>query len=89
MNKRLKKAKVQIKFHGTKKIKFTSYDFQLFVKAYAMKGDERFSHDREASNEQQSSWTYSQQAIDHIAEELIKAPDKCLDRLKSAVIKKK
>jgi hypothetical protein len=54
-----------------------------------MKGDERFSHDRKASNEQHSSWTYSQQAIDHIAGELIKAPDKCLDRLKTAVAKKK
>lgn len=89
VNKRLKKAKVHIKFRGSKKAKFTSHDFQLFVKAYSMKGDKRFSHDRKASNEQHSSWTYSQQAIDHIAGELIKAPDQCLDRLKAAVTKKK
>lgn len=88
VNKRLKKAKVQIQFRDSKKNKFTSHDFQLFIKAYAMKGDPRFSHDRKASNEVNPSWTYSQQAIKHIADELIKDPEKCLDRLKFAVSKK-
>ena len=88
VNKRLKKRKLHIKMHGETKKRFTMHDFQLFIKVYLMKENEKYAYDRKVSNEENSSWTYSLQAIDFIADRLTENPERCLDNLKTALAKK-
>lgn len=64
------------------------HDFQLFIKVYLMKENEKYAYDRKVSNEENSSWTYSLQAIDFIADRLTENPERCLDNLKTALAKK-
>lgn len=83
VNKRLKKKKAKISYRGEEKAKFNSHDLQIFLNVYQMKGNQKFSYDRKASNENHSSWIYSQRAVQFIADTLIKDPHHCLDKLKA------
>lgn len=87
VNKQLKRHHVVISFRGQEKKSFSTHDFQLFVKAYSMKGDDRFSYDRKTKHEATSSWLYSQRVVEFIVEELKKDPQCCIDKLKQKVTK--
>lgn len=82
VNNRLKKRKVDISYRGQYCTAFNQFHFKLFVTAYQLKGNDRYSYDRRVSNEVQSSWTYSQHTAEFIVEQLEKRPEHCLDGLK-------
>lgn len=82
VNARLRRRKVTFQYRQEQQNNFNMFHFNLFVKFFSMKGDDQFSHDRKASNEKNSSWTYSQRAVDFISDELEKNPETCIDALK-------
>lgn len=81
VNRQLKKKKVEIQFKQNER-DFNMHDFNLFVKVYEFKGNERYSWDRSTAGEQNASWTYSKQTVNLIVQELLKNPSGCLDNLK-------
>ncbi len=60
------------------------YHFQNFVKYYNLKCQEKFCFKHEATN----SYTYSQQAVDFIFNEIIKDPKNILQNIKNNIQKK-
>lgn len=86
VNEKLNRAKVRIKVGGVEKGSFTTTDFQLFIKLYDMKSDQRYSVNT-AMPYEQPRYSYSQQAIDDIFAVLSKDPDNSLDDIKAKVSK--
>jgi len=84
----LRNRGVVFKFNGQVKEKFTTHAFQLFVKCYEMKGDERYSYDRKTRGEKVNNWIYSEQAVEFIAQQVALDPENCLDRLKASKAKR-
>ena len=81
IDKLLKKRGVTFYFNGEVKEKFTGHSFQLFVKFYDMKGNDRFAYDRKTPGEKNHSWIYSEQTIVFISDKVEKNPHSCLDHL--------
>ena len=79
---RLRKSKTTIYFRGEEKL-FNRWHFNLFNKVFQFKEDDRYAHDRSTAGEPNSSWTYSQRAIEFIVAQLEKEPGTCIDVLQS------
>lgn len=78
---RLAKSKTTI-YHRGEKRKFNKYDFDLFIKVFDLRSDDRYAYDRSTAGEKTELWTYSQQAIELVVHYLRKDPQGCLDALK-------
>lgn len=63
---------------------FNMYMLGLFVSYYSMKGDQRYTYDGSLEDEN-PSYTYSQQAVDLIWEKIKEDPSGVIDRLRSSV----
>ena len=87
VNRSLEKDGIRLSVGGEPKAKFTSNDFQLFIKVYNMKHDERYAHNTSMDNEQ-ARYAYSQQAVDDILSIIRQDPSCVIDRLKSEVMKR-
>lgn len=87
VNQRIAKNRIVIKSNGQTKEKFTSHDWQLFLKFYGFKEDERYSYDRSLPKEKNKNYIYSEEAILLIIHALSQNPDNCLDNLKSQLKK--
>lgn len=78
---RLAKSKTTI-YHRGEKRKFNKYDFDLFIKVFNLRSDDRYAYDRSTAGEKTELWTYSHQAIELVVTHLQKDPKGCLDALK-------
>ena len=87
VNDRLSRSGVRLYLGGLEKPSFTTADFQMFVRAYSMKGDARYSTNTAMPGEQ-AWYSYSQQTIDDIVAVLKADPTRALDRIKSGIGKK-
>lgn len=85
INKRLKKDKITILYNG-KEAELNRYHFQNFTAYFGLKENERMCFTYQISTQPQ--YSYSQQAIDFIYDEIKKAPDTILDDLKQKLTKK-
>lgn len=79
-----KKGVILHKPDGTE-TRFNNYHFDLFVKCYEMKQDERYAYDRSSKSETTSSYVYSQQTVDFIVSEVSKDPEHIVEKLKSKI----
>ena len=84
VNGKLKGKGVKIKFKNEEVPRFNKYHFDLFVKGHHFKGDERFSHNRNGTDEQ-PYYVYSQRTVEFITERLLDDPEGYLDRLAKKV----
>lgn len=84
VNRSLKKGGIVLLAVGSPKDKFTSNDFQLFVKVYDVKHDERYAHNTSMENEQ-PRYAYSRQTVEDILSIIRQDPSSVIDRLKSEV----
>lgn len=66
-------------------VKFNQYHFQLFTNYFGIKENDRFCFVYEVSTQPQ--YSYSQQAIDFIFNEIKKAPDTIIGDLKDKIKK--
>ena len=82
INKRLKRLGIVIN-EGRG---FTSYDFQIFVRYYGLKENEKFCYVHNVYAQPQ--YSYSMKAIDFIVEEIKKDSEKILQNLKQQLSKK-
>lgn len=80
INRRLSKAKITLIFKGEEK-KFNSYHWNLFVKFYGMKSEDRYSHDRSLKSEKNPSYVYSQQAIEVIVSAIKQDSEHIIERM--------
>lgn len=85
LNKRLEKNGIIVLFNG-KEAKLNMYHFQLFTAYFGLKENEKMCFTYQISTQPQ--YSYSQQAIDFIFEEIKKAPTTILDDLKEKLSKK-
>ena len=82
VNKGIERDGIRLCMAGEPKPKFTTSDFQLFVKVYDMKRNERYAHNTSMENEQ-PRYAYSQQTVDDILSIIRQDPSHVIDRLKS------
>ena len=85
INKRLKKDKIPMLYNG-KEAELNMYHFQNFTAYFGLKENERMCFTYQISAQPQ--YSYSQQAIDFIYDEIKKAPSEILDILKQKLAKK-
>ena len=85
INKRIQKESVRLLFNGVE-VTFNSYHFNLFTTYFGIKENERLCFAYQVSAQPQ--YSYSQQAIDFIFDEIKKAPGTILDDLKKKNAKK-
>lgn len=85
INKRLVKDGIEMTYNGTK-VNFNRYHFQNFVNYFGLKENERMCFIYQVSTQPQ--YSYSQQAIDFIYDEIRKAPNTILNDLKRKLTKK-
>lgn len=85
LNKRLEKNGIIVLFNG-KETNLNMYHFQLFTAYFGLKENEKMCFTYQISTQPQ--YSYSQQAIDFIFEEIKKAPTTILDDLKEKLSKK-
>ena len=84
INKRIQKDGVQLMQNGIE-VQFNKYHFSLFTNYFGIKENERMCFIYQISTSPQ--YSYSQQAIDFIYDEIKKAPSKILDDLKEKLQK--
>lgn len=85
VNRNLLKRKIKFTSKDNTDARFNSYHFNLFVKCYGMKQDERYSFDRSSPNERKAgkhSYIYSDPAVNLIAEEIAKDPEHIISKLR-------
>ena len=82
VNRRMERDGVTLMANGEPKAKITSNDFRLFVAAYGMKEDERYSIDTAMPGES-PRYAYSQQCIDDIYAQIRKDPTEIIRSLKT------
>lgn len=85
INQRLKKARIQMLYHGEasykgEPVEMSMYHFGNFVNYYGLKGNERYCYIHRVYSQPQ--YTYSIQTIDFIVDEIKKDPEHILDVLK-------
>ncbi len=85
INKRLNKDEVNMLYNG-KETTFNRYHFQMFTTYFGIKENERMCFTYQISTQPQ--YSYSQQAIDFIYDEIKKAPETILNDLKLKLTKK-
>ncbi len=85
INKRLLKNGIVMLFNGVP-TKFNKYHFQNFVSYFGLKENERMCFTYQISTQPQ--YSYSQQTIDFIYDEIKKSPNTILDDLKQKLAKK-
>ena len=88
ISRRLKKSGISLKYKGANK-NFNSWHWNIFVDFYGMKSEEQYAHDRSLDNEKQSSYVYSQQAIEAVFDAIKQDPDHVIDRMKEELDKKR
>lgn len=76
---------MKLLFSG-KEVQMNMYHFSLFISYFGIKENERLCFTYQVSTQPQ--YSYSQQAIDFIYEEIKKAPSTILDDLKEKTAKK-
>ncbi|MFW0111553.1 DUF3644 domain-containing protein [Rothia sp. P5766] len=81
VNKRLKARKIQLGYRQQTCESINRYHLQNFIKAFQLKGNEKFTYDRKARNETNSSWVYSQAAAEFIISKLAENPTEILDQI--------
>lgn len=86
LNKRLAKEGITLKYKDTEVTLINMYHFNLFTSYFGLKENEKMCFVYQVSTQPQ--YSYSQQAIDFIFEEIKKSPDKILDDLKEKLTKK-
>ena len=75
----MNKEKIDI-YYGGNKAKFTSFHFCNFCKYYELKDNEKFCYIHKQFKSPQ--YSYSQQLIDFIVDEIKKDPEHILDNIK-------
>ncbi|MBQ3028304.1 MAG: DUF3644 domain-containing protein [Lachnospiraceae bacterium] len=85
INKRIQKEGITLLFNGAE-VEMNMYHFNHFTKYFGMKENEKLCFTYLISTQPQ--YSYSQQAIDFIFEEIKKAPSTILDDLKKKMQKK-
>lgn len=85
INKRLKKDKV-VMLYNEKETELNMYHFRNFTAYFGLEENERMCFTYQISTQPQ--YSYSQQAIDFIYDEIKKAPGTILDNLKQKLAKK-
>lgn len=84
INKRIEKNGIELIFNGDKTT-FNQYHFRLFVNYFGLKENEKMCFVYQVSSQPQ--YSYSQQAIDFIFDEIKKAPATIIGNLKEKVKK--
>ena len=79
IKERLLKENIVLIYNGNE-VKFTSFHFQNFIKHFGLKNNEKFCYIHKQFTMPQ--YSYSQQAIDFIFEELKKDPENILNNIK-------
>ena len=85
INKRLQKENISLLCNGSK-VDMNMYHFGIFTAYFGLKENERMCFTYQVSTQPQ--YSYSQQAIDFIFEEIKKSPGTILDDLKKKLAKK-
>ena len=85
LNKRIEKNGILVHYNG-EQAKINNYHFNNFVKYFGLKENSKMCFTYQISTQPQ--YSYSQQAIDFIYEEIKKAPDTILNDLKEKLAKK-
>ena len=85
INKKVQKENIKL-FFNEKEVKFNMYHFNLFTSYFAIKENERMCFIYQISTQPQ--YSYSQQAIDFIFDEIKKSPRTILNDLKEKIAKK-
>ncbi len=85
INKRIQKEGITLLFNGAE-VELNKYHFNLFTTYFGIKENERLCFTYLISTQPQ--YSYSQQAIDFIFEEIKKAPSTILDDVKKKIAKK-
>ena len=86
INKRILRDDIVLLFNG-KQVKLNTYHFRLLNEYFKIKENERFCYVYQVSSQPQ--YSYSQQAIDFIYDEIKKDPSTLLDDMKEKCAKKK
>ncbi len=81
INRQLKKRGIKVSYRGLVKDSFTSFHWTEFVKFYQMKNNSLYSYDRSTERERNSSFIYSQKAVDLVVDEVTKDPDHVIDKI--------
>lgn len=84
INKKLQKDNIKLMYRGNKVV-FNQYHFRLFTSYFGLKENEKMCFKYQISTQPQ--YSYSQQAIDFIYDEIRKKPDTILEDLKEKVKK--
>ena len=87
IERRMRKEGITLLDANKRPTNFNQYHFQLFNSYFRIKENERFCYAYQVSTQPQ--YSYSQQAIDFIFDEIKKAPDTIIGDLKSRVTKEK
>ncbi|WP_237223943.1 DUF3644 domain-containing protein [Rothia nasisuis] len=82
INELIHKRDITYYANGLPKDRFTTFDWQLFIKFYSFKTDSKFSYDRSIPREKNASFIYSEEAINLVVRALTENPKTCLDNLK-------
>lgn len=85
INKRIAKENIQMMYHGNV-VEMNRYHFGNFTAYFGLKENEKMCFTYQISKQPQ--YSYSQQAIDFIFDEIKKAPDMILDDIKNKLAKK-
>ena len=85
INKKIQKDNIKLMFNE-KEVLLNMYHFNLFTSYFGIKENERLCFTYHVSRQPQ--YSYSQQAVDFIFEEIKKAPSTILDDLKEKIAKK-
>ena len=80
VNRRLEKAGITLIVKEEPK-RFNNYHWNTFVKFYGMKSEERYAHDRSLKNEKNSSYVYSQQAVEAVVSAIKQDPIHVIERM--------
>lgn len=87
INRRMQREGIILLDANGKPASFNGYHFSLFSKYFRIKENERFCYVYQVSSQPQ--YSYSQQAIEFIFDEIKKAPDKIIGDLKARIAKEK
>lgn len=85
VNRQLEKRHVRLVSGDKSDVPFNNWHFNLFVKCYGMKRDERYSFDRASASERKAgnhSYIYSNTVVEFIADEITKDPEHIVEKLK-------
>lgn len=85
IKKKIQKDNIKLLYRG-KEVEFNMFHFRLFTDYFKIKENERMCFTYQVSAQPQ--YSYSQQAIDFIYEEIKKSPGTILDDLKDKIAKK-